>query len=244
MNKNFEERILRAVWVFDLVDAVARDQRRNGSHPRPIEPIRFYLTGQASGQGRLPQELKPPWELVMTRNPSGFHLFYDAVKLPNGNIRQVALPDGTYDIRVEGRGYLPQTVTAPLPFHPQPTPLNPYQPIRVELDPDYLYPFSGYGPTVFKGYVQDGNNKPIKDVEVSATVTVKEGDQQTQKAVTFKSDAAGQWVLILPNGAIFPPNQSILLQFTLPNENAPVKSLSLIFFQKRGVTYLGRVELS
>ncbi len=186
----------------------------------------------------------------MIRNPSGYHLFFDTVKLPNGALWQAKLPDGEYQVRIESPIespiYLPQVVTAPLPFNPDPFNPDPYRPITLDLLPNYLYPFSEYGSILFKGYVQNSNKKSIKDVVVSTTVPVMNGDQPGTEDRTFTTDAGGQWVLDFPNNPAFrtsgPQANTLLiqLQFALPDGTTQLKSATL---EKGKISYLGRIEL-
>jgi hypothetical protein len=241
VSKNFEERRRRAVLIFDLEDRFAREQGFRGPHPRPIEPITFYLTGQAAGNGGSAPEFEAPWQMLMRRNPSGHHLFFDTVKLPNGAIRQARLPAGNYQVRVESPVYLPQETVVPIPFDPVP-----YQPIALDLQPNYLYPFALSGSTLLRGYVQDAANNSIENVTVSVTVPVRNGDQTNDEEITFNTDAAGQWILIFPNNIVFPSNGdqsnklNIQVRFALPDGNITVENATL---EKGRLIYLGRTEL-
>ena len=242
MTTVFEERTRRAILVFDLEDKFARDQGIRGLHPRPIEPISFGLVSQTPGNGGPQHLFEPPWELQIKRNPSGYHLFFDTVRLPNGALRQAQLPGGEYQIRLESSIYLTKDVTVSLPYNP-----DPYQPITVELLPGYLYPFPQYGSTLLKGYVHHSNPEQMEGVIVSVTVPVTNGDQPGNQQVNFVTDAAGQWVLAFPTNIAFPTNGnqanrlSIQVLFTQANGNSQTETTTI---ERGKTTYLGKVVLS
>src|SRR5512136_2512017 len=91
-----------AAWIFDLEDRYARDLGFAGRHPKPLEPLKFWLVGQMIGGVR--QEL-PPVELVTVHNPSGYHLFFNEMKSSDGQRSRVVLPNGQYIVRVTGPYY-------------------------------------------------------------------------------------------------------------------------------------------
>jgi hypothetical protein len=237
-----EERTQRAILVFDLEDRFARNQGVRGLHPRPIEPIRFYLVSQTPGNGGLQRKFEPPWEMQMTRNPSGYHLFFDTVKLPNGALRQAQLATGELQVRLQSPVYLTQEITVTLPYNPAP-----YRAITLDLLPSYLYPFPQYGSTLLNGYVQHADPKQNEGVAVSAVVPVIDDDQPGNEQVTFITDAAGQWVLTFPNNTAFPTNGAqahrlaIQVHFTQPNGNQKIEPATI---EQGKITYLGKVELS
>src|SRR5262249_53419734 len=94
---------LSATLIFDLEDRYARTPGIRARHLRPIGPGTFSLVGQMVGGGR--QDFERPWELSVTRNPSGYHLFFGTIRLPHSTTHQATLSAGTYVVRVETRFY-------------------------------------------------------------------------------------------------------------------------------------------
>jgi hypothetical protein len=178
------------------------------------------------------QDLDKPLELVVRRNPSGYHLFFGLVRLPNGRThrsyladgtyvdsatRRAYLDDGKYVVRVESRYYQPveQEVVLPMPKPKEPP---------ISLSPGYAYPFpktstrpDGGGPTLLRGSVHDADGKGIAGVEIEVV-------GQDQEKITYLTDESGQWVLV------FPDTQSsgdVTVRFTLgetsEDRKAPVE---------------------
>ncbi len=161
----FERRRLVAKLIFNLEDSYLRERLGPRSHPRPYEPLRFWLVARESPG---PREVYPvPRELVITRNPSGYHLFFGEVWLPDDEARrerssvrrtnrsqrpkrQIDLIDGTYLIRVTSPLYQTEErpVMLPLPNlnvrdpgNPDPALRDPIAQYTLALRPGYAYPF-------------------------------------------------------------------------------------------------------
>src|SRR6266511_6423250 len=98
----YERRTLTAILILDLEDAFARSRGRPGEHPRPFEPLRFFLVARDI-RGTV-TKFEPPIELEMARNASGYHLFFGQQKIygPRGekSTRRLDLPPGKYTLRV------------------------------------------------------------------------------------------------------------------------------------------------
>lgn len=94
-----ERVVTRAQMIFDIEDRYAHDRRLRGPHPRPIEPLRFWLVGREEAAG--PNLFAHPEEMVVIRNTGGYHLFFDQV-IPYGSKRPIRrrFTAGTYIIRV------------------------------------------------------------------------------------------------------------------------------------------------
>jgi hypothetical protein len=175
-----------AACIFDLQDRFARDRGVRGPRPRPIGPVTFRLLAEMTNGGR--QLLDPPLELDVRPNASGYHLFFNTVRLPNGSVRDVAL-SGTYAVRFESQFYQ-AAERADIQF---PEPANPY---AVDLEPGYAYPFPtestlsrGRGLTLLRGGVYDVAGRGLAD-------TVVEVAGQSN---AYRTDDTGEWVLIFPD---------------------------------------------
>lgn len=222
----------RAAQIFDLEDAHARNQGLKGAHPRPVGPVKLLLVGQVVGATR--EDFDTPLELVTQVNPSGYHLFFGTVRLPDGDTRRSAL-DGTYVVRVEGSFYQPveENVTFPMP--------NPKQPYSVALHPSFAYPFSNAvalpdgpqdklparrGPTLLRGSLHHTNGQPIVNASVHLT------DPDIGEDVEYQGDQTGQWVLVLPDD-VFPDevptddevSQQVTLRFEWPDPEEPESTI-------------------
>jgi len=210
----YEKRVLVPTRAFDLEDAFAAKRRTRGPHPRPIEPIVFRLLAEVVGGVRRP--LTPPLELVVRRNASGHHLFFDTVRVADGGTRRVTLA-GRYVVRIESPFY--QTFeAADLDL---PLPGEPFGP--VELQPGYAYPFPPpstdlvpqgdvmvrvASPTLLRGGILTTDGQGI------AGVTVRAGD-----ASAYRTDASGQWVLVFPSTQA---EGNVDVAFTMPGAPGPI----------------------
>jgi hypothetical protein len=220
---NYAKRHRTAVLVFDLEDKFARDRRLHGPHPRPFGPISFYLLGRPAANGGQPQYFEERWKMVMQRNPSGYYLFSDVVRLPDGRKWQARLPAGEYLVRVESLYYRPEQAAIELPG-----PQDPGEEIDVEqinfpsmffdLLPGYAYPFpqlngvpGPQSPTLLRGSIPRITGLDVVGIEVSAE---KDVDEDKRKYLTYRTDEAGQWVLVFPKAE---SEEDVALSFTLPS---------------------------
>lgn len=190
----------RAYQIFDLEDAFARDRGLRGEHPRPLGDVRFLLVDRHVNGDRVP--LDPPYELIVRRSPSGYDLFFGEVwvERPGGRRRQ-RLPEGTYQLNVETAFYQIEEAAVTFPME------DPQQAIAISLHPGYNYPFanatnlplstngafpSWRGPTLIRGSLYHTDGSPVQN----ATVTLAEPDVTSQP--TYRTEAGGQWLLIVP----------------------------------------------
>lgn len=201
---------LTATWIFDLEDSFARQLGTRGRHPRPLEPLRFWLVDQqlAPGTPGLPL----PIELAVVVNASGYHTFFDDVVLAGGVRRQIGLPAGKYAVRVTSPYYQAATLAGiavpmpnPLVANPQ---LAPAPPFHFDLQPGASYPFAGAdplrvadlpspcaagagvegtGPTLLRGVLFGVDGRPISGATVTATLGGSDFHAET--------DEHGQWLL-------------------------------------------------
>jgi hypothetical protein len=138
-----ETRTFEAVWIFDLEDAYLKRLCGDNAHPRPLEPLIFELTGQEIGG--VMEDLPVPRELVITVNPSGFHLFFGQERLADDWLRAFSLPPGRYLVRIRSPYYQPLEFSLPLPMpslrRDDPSDPDPWAEFSRLLEPAGAYPF-------------------------------------------------------------------------------------------------------
>lgn len=202
----YERNTLTANLILDLEDAFARSRGRPGDHPRPYEPLRFFLIDQDLGGGS--NSIAPPIELEMIRNPSGYHLFFgrQILRGVRGEIstRVLDLPPGKYTLRVTSPLYqtVQKTIMLPIGNANDPSVISRYQ---VDLQASYAYPFpDAYslgqpstndcsngaftprrGTTLLRGVLlnTDGGGLAGTTIRVAS------------RSNTYTTDSSGQWVL-------------------------------------------------
>lgn len=204
-----ERRRLAATLIFDLEDVYARERAVRGLHPRPIGPLRFRLVGEVVAAVR--QDFDEPLEMLVTTNPSDYHLFYGEVRLADGQRRRIELAAGTYVVAIESdfyQGAEREDIEVPQ-LHPVP---GPY---RFDLEPGYAYPFPQEhvaleapprvvdGPTLLRGTLHRTDGRGI----AGATVEV------TGQSNVYRTDASGSWVLVFPDTQ---PAGNVTVRFQLP----------------------------
>lgn len=234
MKKNREERHRTAVLVLDLEDRFARDRRLHGPHPRPFGPLWFYLLGRPAANGGDKQYFEEPWEMEIQRSPSGYHLFLDRIRLPDGRQSLARLSEGQYLVGVKSRLYRPAEAQVGLsdPGRDLMKELEdtgkitvPYE--KIDLLPGYAYPFPQLngvpGPqaaTLLRGAIPQTDGLDLSRITVSTETNAKAdaGDDYLR----YTTDKAGQWQWVL----IFPPAETekkVSLRFFLPNDEEPIE---------------------
>jgi hypothetical protein len=230
----YEFRRLAASLIFDPEDHYAREERSvRGPHPRPIGSVKFLVVAQVVNGAR--QDLPGPVELVVTRNPSGYHLCFGTVKLqPDSVLRQGALADGVYRVRVESDFYQPLEMDVTLPRE--------HTSYFVDLQPSYAYPFPpthpfrpepgqpfdctdataprGRGPTLLRGgiFAHDGQGISGATIQVVGQSNI------------YMTDESGQWVLWFADTH---PTGQVTVQFALPGAGGPVDVPDICVIQGR-----------
>lgn len=217
---------LSATAIFDLEDQYARERGIHGPHPRPVGPVKFCLVGRMVGGAR--QDFDVPRELIVRRNPSGYHLFFNVVRFPDGQTRQSALGDGVYVVRVESRFYQ-WSEREDIIF---PERESPY---FYDLAPGFAYPFptenthpGGGGPTLLRGSVRRADGRGVARTTVQVL---------GQSNVCFTDDT-GQWVLVFPDTQ---PSGNVTVRFELPD--GTVESVSNVPLVQGRETSLSQTTL-
>jgi hypothetical protein len=198
---------VRAVRVFDPVDAFLADRGLDGAHPRPVGPIRLLVFRQ---------------ELRVRTNHQGFLVFYGRVTAADGIARLLDLT-GTVRIRVESDAYAPAEFDVTIPGA---------EPATLALQPGPAYPFPmatplprGHGgtgtaaaavasvrsgphlppvpvaPALLRGTVADESG-PVPDATVAAP-----------GASGVLTNHSGQWVLVFGE----PAPETATVEVTLPD---------------------------
>lgn len=254
LRTGYEVRLRTADLIFDIVDGYARARGMGDPDPRPIEPLYFYVI--ARFVNGIEQQIDPPWELVMKRNRSGYHLFYGTVKMPNGAIWEKVLVPGRYIVLIDTRRYVrsqaergvprlyqPEEVTVDLPM---PDPRDPASntPYRVLLSPAPVYPFPHATPLRLEFPVTGGCNSV--NMPVGNGPTLLRGDLHKQdgrplpgvivdvpaipavRAYTTAPD--GGWVLVFPEDQATGP---VSVRFGFPQAdntvvNVPVADVCVV----------------
>jgi hypothetical protein len=206
----FEERHNRTALTVRLIDGWARDQGLWGPAPLPLGRTSYFLFAAVDAAGNE-REFPHPTRLIVTRNASGYDLFFGHVCPPDKIRRRGWLPDGTYRLRVESDYYqrFEQQVDVSTPKGTQRLAV----PHEWVLQPGYAYPFGeslplgkaqvGPGPctaatfpgargiTLLRGVERDAQGKGIADAKVEAVGLPN---------VSYQTGANGQWVLVFPRG--------------------------------------------
>ena len=228
----YQAQFKTAAVILDAVDSYARELGIRGRHPRPIGPIRYSIPGEIVAGVR--RDFPEPMELVTVRNPSGYALFFDAVRLPDGSLRLFDLPPGTYLLRVES----PATrFYQRMEFTNLVLPLARGVSFPVDLLPGYAYPYpvsgtfaSGRGPALIQGtlFAAAGTGIPGVRVFVNPRPQIR---VSTVPAVSrpwffseYLTDDSGQWSLVVPRASDYPspqpnlpPGPAVTVRFAFPN---------------------------
>jgi hypothetical protein len=209
---HYETTTLRAEAIFALSDTFAHDRSALAPFVPPLGEVGFQVLGPTGGQ-----RFAEPLELIVTRNESGFYLYFGLVRLPDSEFRRRSAADtgrrrnrllaGSYTVRIESGFYQPVEVDLALPARDQATPFD------ISLQPAPAYPFRnissidgwiggaacqpdiqrpGAGPTLLRGSLHKVDGTPIEGASVSASNLI------TQLAGPVVSSQTGDWVLALP----------------------------------------------
>jgi hypothetical protein len=216
----YETRLRTANLVFDIVDGYARAHGMGTPHPRPIVPLYFYVIERMVNGAAQP--IDPPMEMIVGRNPSGYHLFFGAVKMPDGTTYQNILAPGEYTVLIDTQPHefkpsgrnVPRLyqqekvkVTLPMPDPRGPAATTPYS---VLLTPAPLYPFPHATPLRLDFPIPGGcnsNNMPVGNGPTLLRGNLHQRDGRPLEGITVRAAALpvvkphttgpdGGWVLV------------------------------------------------
>ena len=248
VKENFEIHRWPTAAIFSVEDRYARDRGLRGGNPQPFGPLKFFLLAEVLDNAQT-KVFKQPLELIVKRNPSGYYLFFNEVKLHDGNRFQRYLSPGTYKLRVESRFYQALEEKFVVEDPPQVTPLT--------LQPNYAYPFpdNGVDPEVLDDCTavdNPGRPRPTllrgglfhTDGRGFAGATVKDPAQQPNPPDPprhYVIDASGQWILDFPSDQETGP---VTIRFQPPGTPPPnpidVQNVCVV---KGSTTYLAQTAL-
>ena len=195
MTQLLETRKHQVQLVLDVQDRFARDRMLNLSHARPLGDIRFFLLSTTVSDRN--EVFDPPWEMLMLRNPSGYYLFFNQVRWPNGEKRRLDSLGNRCKIRIESTFYQPLERTIDLPARP-------YQ---IALEPSYTYPFvklASLGSSLLRGTLRQPDGSSIRGARIRVKSNVAASERPDDPAASHRpnsylTDSSGQWVLVFPD---------------------------------------------
>lgn len=163
----WERRVTAPTLVFDLVDLFLRERRTAGPRPRVRGRVRYRVVATEAGGVRT--SLDAPLDMVMTRNTSGYDLWFGEVTRDGETARRYRplLPPALV-VEIDADRY--QRVETLVTALPVPDP-----PRRLALLPGATYEFpttttlpGGTGPTLLRGTLRrpDGTGIPGARVRV------------------------------------------------------------------------------
>jgi hypothetical protein len=186
----------------------------------------------------------------MKRNPSGYHLFFGAVKMPDGTIHQNALASGQYIVLIDTRPYVradaergvprlyqPKEVTVELPM-PDPRFSGSTTPYPVKLLPAPVYPFP-HATSLRLEFIPPGDctsaNMPVGygPTLLRGNLHQRDGNPVTGATVRVPAIPAvtasatgpdGGWVLFFPVDQTTSP---VTVRFGLPQPDGTVVSVDV-----------------
>lgn len=202
----YERHALTAILILDLEDNFACSHGRPGDHPRPFEPLRFFLIEQDLS-GTVTTFI-PAIELDMKRNSSGYHLFFGQQKFHGKHgetfTRALDLPPGRYTLQVTSRLYqtVQKTFNIPIGNANDPNVISRY---HMNLEASYAYPFPNIHPlgqqavnncsngiftlrrgtTLLRGVLLNTGGQGLAGAQV----------QVANRSNTYTTDSSGEWVL-------------------------------------------------
>ncbi|MEM6680445.1 MAG: hypothetical protein AAF675_21470 [Pseudomonadota bacterium] len=193
--------------ILDPIDGfIARRGVRE--RPRPISTLSAALTERLDEEG-VPGEgaaLDPVAELVLTRSPSGFLVFFDKQVDPTLGRRSSRLEGGRYTLRVTGRAYQPLRAAitlrpAPPPFNDLPDEAGAREAVPLILQPSFVHPgLVAAGGTQIGGAVTASEVAELDGLVITVTLPAPPGE--AAETVLYALDRRGQWRLLLDDTAL------------------------------------------
>jgi hypothetical protein len=233
MARVLERQTLSATLILNLEDAFVRQRLGAAVRRRPLEPLRFSLVERVVGG--VTDRLTPPRDLVVTRNASGYHLFFGRERLRDGSTTMLDMSDGSYTIEITSPSRFYQTVrrtfAVPMPNpniieanSPDPVQRNPMLGYSVDLEPGHAYPFPDsfpVQPTAVAGLCADipaGNGLTLlrgslHDIDGTGIAAARL--QVTGASNQFETGETGEWVLWFADTH---PSGPVTVTVTLPPE--------------------------
>lgn len=236
MSSGYQFSVQGPALIVDPEDSYAREAGVRGRHPRPIGPLKYSLVAEMVAGTR--HNFSEPLELVIKRNPSGYGLFFDSVRLPDKQVRRIQFANGTYVLRFESdrtqfyqRGEREDLVL------PQPR----TQSFHIDFKPGYAYPFPGQGtfatkrgPALIQGTIFDAEGRGIPKVTVALnpppTIQVSTNPVVTRPwpFSEYLTDESGQWLLVVPQAIDYAPTpqpgipsgSTVTVRFSFPNASS------------------------
>lgn len=237
-----KQRLEQAKFIFDVTDAYARDRGVFGLNPRPLEPLSYRFVARLTPAGAVP--LEKPFDLMVQENPSGYHLFFGEIRLPDGRFINLG-PEGQYKLQIKSQFYQRVEMDVDLAsMHQAIEASQKIQPTSIQLLPGYGYPFS-YSNPYFHDYSQP---LPTQWQEHNSAIllsnsaggpkkggltllrgglfnTLGQGIENAVVRLTpppagnlpyeYVTDESGQWVLVFEQDHI---SGEVNIQFDIPNE--------------------------
>jgi len=232
-----ERRTLAATLILNVEDAFARERLGSSIRRRPLEPLQFRLVDRTVG-GNF-GTFTPPRDLVITRNASGYHLFFGRERLADGSTAVIEMPGGLYTIEIESppRFYQTRQRTVPVPM-PNPNVIdatsadpaknNPMSVYSFDLEPGHAYPFPDTYPFQIDANPAgcSGGNAPAGGGvtllrgslhQVDGTGIAAARVEVAGVSNVFETDESGDWVLWFPDAH---PTGLVSVSVTLPGAAA------------------------
>jgi hypothetical protein len=204
MRPAYETVPFSAELILDISDSHAASRGAPRSRPLPIEPLILRFVARIEGGARV--ALPDPLELVTSRGPSGFFVYYGLVKSADGGPRCRQLPPGDYFVNIRSNVYAESEVQVHLP--------SPRRAYEVDLLPGPAYPFTLVSPlsqaaaqaagcseralkgrpgtTLLRGTLRGTDGQPVPGAAISASIPARQGPG-------YITSASGEWLLVFPS---------------------------------------------
>jgi hypothetical protein len=195
-------KLTAATAIFDLQDRYAKDRGVRGQHPRPLGGVKYWIVARIANNVRT--DYANPIRLITVRNPSGYDLFFDQVKLETSATSRLDFAEGSYVLKVDPQFYQRREFQIPLP---QSDVAHSF-----DLEPSYLYPFpvaslrNNSSPTLLRGTLHATNATGIAGV----TIEVIGASNR------YITDGSGQWVLVFDSAQV---SEDVVVTFTYPDNS-------------------------
>ena len=196
-------------FAIDPVDRYLRDSGRYGAQPRPITPLRLYVSAKRRSDAAIQQRYEPPIPLITVVTASGRYASFNEVRTRDGLQWSGYFADGHYDLLILSELYQPLTlenVAVPAAAGAVPAALEPNEQYPIETAPRFGInpegPSAGrstFGmaaaPTILSGLVLDQTGRALAD----AMVQVSRAEPEDAKPPAgIRTGPSGAWRFVLP----------------------------------------------